>query len=187
MWLLVCDPTLIKCIVLIYIIYFLSGTKIDFTKLDVKSDLGAKLNGTSDIDTNPKATPVTCILPPPKTKSSSNTMRYKFFGTMFVCFFIVFVAVILFMCIKRSGLPMKRSRTLTSSDVPRRGGHTLLPVERNTLISLSSNGRTLLTSLDEDEPPPPYEPTTSVMFPPCIESPPPPYTSRPTSINGDFV
>ena len=108
---------------------------------------------------------------------------YTFFGALFFCFLVLLSVVFLVICIKKSGIPRKNRRTITESQAAL--GSETTHIDARYSRTCVAGGRTPLTYIiEEDEAPPPYY--LDGMFVDDIESP-PPYTSRPTSINGDFV
>eukprot|EP00795_Rhopilema_esculentum_P011661 gene11661-21909_t len=108
---------------------------------------------------------------------------YTFFGALFFCFLVLLSVVFLVICIKKSGIPRKNRRTMLESQAAL--GSETTHMDARYSRTCVTGGRTPLTYIiEEDEAPPPYY--LDGLFVDDIESP-PPYTSRPTSINGDFV
>ena len=109
-----------------------------------------------------------------------------FFAAMFICFVIICISILLFICVKRTGIPLKGRRSLlpTSDGSPRAETDLLETRQARTCVT---DGQTPLTYvIEEDEAPPPYFVESYGTYIEGVESP-PPYTSRPTSVNGDFV
>ena len=106
--------------------------------------------------------------------------NYTFYGAVLFCVVVIFLGISLLICLKRLGVPSKSRRTLVNSNQPL----DFMLEPRRTCVT---SGRTPLTyTIDEEDAPPPYYAETGGIFVEGIDSP-PPYTSRPTSVNGDFV
>lgn len=106
--------------------------------------------------------------------------NYTFLGVVVIFALLAFGVLALLVCVKRGGLPLKSRRSLR---LPQSNGH-LEPLRSRICVT---NGSTPLTFVvNEDEAPPPYYDVTGGVYAAEMDSP-PPYTSRPTSVNGDFV
>ena len=105
--------------------------------------------------------------------------NYIFFGAVLLFVVLAFGVLTLLVWIKRRGLPLKGRRSLLPSRLTQNHGH-LEPLHTRTCVTDGAIPLTL--TANDDEAPPPYY----GVFAALVDSP-PPYTSRPTSVNGDFV
>lgn len=110
---------------------------------------------------------------------------FTFLGAVVFCVLVIVTGLGMLFCVKRYGIQLKgRHRSLLNARRMRENELTDARVSRNCI----ANGRTPLTYvIEEDEAPPPYYAETGGLFPVDGIEFPPPYTSRPTSVNGDFV
>jgi len=105
--------------------------------------------------------------------------NYIFFGAVLLFVVLAFGVLTLLVWIKRRGLPRKGRRSLLNPGLTQNHGH-LEPLHTRTCVTDGAIPLTL-TANDGEAPPPYYG-----VFAALVDSP-PPYTSRPTSVNGDFV
>ena len=129
-------------------------------------------------DTQNRTEPVTT-----ECKTAVKKVNYTFFGAVLLFVLLAFGVLTLLVCIKRGGLPLKGRRSVLNSRLPENTGN-MEPLRSRTCVT--SGPITLTFAIHDDEVPPPYYAETSGLFAAGIDSP-PPYTSRPTSVNGDFV